>query len=63
MKYIYNLSKQIDAEGNQYYGQLNAKGEKHGYGCCFLADGSYYEGEWKEDDKSSQGGYISHNNY
>ena len=37
-------TKLINSEGDNYYGQLNEKDKKHGYGCCIFADGSYYEG-------------------
>jgi hypothetical protein len=33
----------------EYYGQVNDKGQRHGFGCCVYADGDYYEGEWEND--------------
>ena len=38
----------------KYEGQF-LKGKKHGYGKFTWADGSYYEGEYKNDQKEGDG--------
>ena len=42
-------TKSTYEDGSEYYGQVNDNSQRHGFGCYFYADGSYYEGEWEAD--------------
>ena len=52
-------TKLINSFGREYYGQVNDKGQAHGFGCCVFADGNYYEGEWENDEPNGYGGMVS----
>ena len=39
----------ITVEGDHYFGETNQIGERHGFGLCFFASGSLYEGFWQHD--------------
>lgn len=48
-------------DGSQYYGQVNDEVQRHGFGCCVTengANGTYYEGEWKNDQRHGFGGLV-----
>jgi hypothetical protein len=38
-----------------YKGDLDTNGKKHGKGKLTMIDGSYYDGEWREDMKNGRG--------
>jgi hypothetical protein len=41
--------------GGRYEGDLNAKGERVGYGVFVADNGNRYEGEWKNDKRDGHG--------
>ena len=41
--------------GGQYDGDLNSRGERHGYGTFIADNGNEYEGEWKSDKREGHG--------
>ncbi len=51
--------------GSKYYGEINSKNESHGYGCFLYANGTYYEGEWRNGKRCGKGGevYTNQNMY
>jgi hypothetical protein len=54
-------TKLTDEDGDEYYGQINDKGKKHGFGCFVLANGDYYEGEWGNGRRNGIGGLFFQN--
>ena len=38
-----------------YEGDLNAKGQRHGFGVLLCDNGNPYEGEWKKDNRDGLG--------
>jgi hypothetical protein len=44
--------------GSKYYGEINSKNESHGYGCFLYANGTYYEGEWRNGKRCGKGGEV-----
>jgi len=41
--------------GGNYDGDLNSRGERHGYGVFVADNGNEYEGEWKNDKREGHG--------
>mmetsp|Transcript_23067 Transcript_23067/g.47424 ORF Transcript_23067/g.47424 Transcript_23067/m.47424 type:complete len:320 (+) Transcript_23067:54-1013(+) len=54
---IYNDSKSRSGGkfGGKYEGDLNPRGERHGYGVFVADNGNEYEGEWKNDKRDGHG--------
>ena len=44
-------------DGSYYYGEVNARGEKHGKGRMVEPDGYVYDGDWKKDKRDGHGTY------
>jgi len=40
-----------------YFGELDAKGRRHGLGRCHFSNGDIYKGNWKKDDMDGRGCY------
>eukprot|EP01043_Picozoa_sp_COSAG02_P001747 COSAG02_NODE_37_length_48203_cov_57.745708_31_plen_141_part_00 len=45
-------------DGAVYRGDQNEAGEKHGTGRYTWKDGSYYDGQWKNDEREGMGKYT-----
>ena len=41
--------------GGQYDGDLNSRGERHGFGTFVADNGNEYEGDWKNDKREGHG--------
>jgi len=53
---IYNDNKsRSKGFGGKYDGDLNQRGERHGYGTFVADNGNEYEGEWKNDKREGHG--------
>ena len=55
---IYNDAKSRSKSkgfGGNYDGDLNGRGERHGYGAFVADNGNEYEGEWKNDKREGHG--------
>lgn len=50
--------KQIFEDGEEYTGEWNEQGEKHGKGMKIWADGSCYEGYWVNGKANGRGRLI-----
>ena len=46
------------ANGNEYEGELDKFGRKHGRGVMMTSSGSFYEGYWKSDKRHGRGRHI-----
>lgn len=42
-------------KGGNYDGDVNSRGERHGYGVFVAENGNEYEGEWKNDKRDGEG--------
>lgn len=42
-------------KGGNYDGDMNSRGERHGYGTFVAENGNEYEGEWKNDKRDGEG--------
>lgn len=42
-------------KGGNYDGDMNSRGERHGYGVFVAENGNEYEGEWKNDKRDGEG--------
>lgn len=47
------ISWGFDADFDEYFGTLNARGEPHGLGVKFYSDGSIYVGDWQDGHQHS----------
>ena len=45
-------------DGAVYRGDQNEAGQKHGVGRYTWKDGSYYDGQWKNDEREGKGKYT-----
>ena len=51
-------TKLTNSFGDEYYGQVNDKGQRHGFGCSVSTSSNYYEGEWKDNLPNGIGGCV-----
>lgn len=51
-----DIAKKEDTE--QYVGNRNSKGQRHGEGTCIWSNGDRYEGNWENDKMSGYGEYT-----
>ena len=48
----------IDYNDGYYDGDVNCDEERHGYGKCVWDDGTYYVGDWRNDEMNCQGELV-----
>ena len=48
----------VKVPGDEYYGSLNNRGQKHGSGKMKYDNGNVYDGEWKNNKRDGKG--ITH---
>ena len=58
-------SQLVKVKGGEYFGLLNARGQKHGVGKMTYDNGNEYEGQWKNNKRDGKGTtkYTSGNVY
>ena len=58
-------SQLVKVKGGEYFGLLNARGQKHGVGKMTYDNGNEYEGQWKNNKRDGKGTtkYASGNVY
>ena len=52
-------TKHITYQNGYYEGEVNFRGERHGYGVYQWNTGNRYEGEWRDDKREGRGIYTS----
>ena len=56
-----NMEEMYFMNGNKYIGERNSKGEQHGVGTFWFANGDRYEGLWKNGEYQGEGLYFASN--
>jgi len=47
------------SDGSHYEGEVNDEGERHGKGLMRWSKEEYYFGDWKNDEMSGKGVYVT----